>query len=163
MLVEVELATALVSFGTLVSMWIVCNVQLYRRFYPEVQLRFTRCRCCLAHYWGLGRYGESMAVGRCIVLFIPPWLRYGTVELAPKAQVSSRMPGRHFLVRTRKRLVLAHMVLLNAVCLGELNMGVHHDCWVPFKWCRFSQTLELAVVVTCSPGDVLRSSDKQLS
>ena len=44
MLVEVQLATALVSFGTLVALWIVCNVQLSRRYFPDIQLRFTRCR-----------------------------------------------------------------------------------------------------------------------
>jgi hypothetical protein len=43
MLVEVEAATALVSFGTLVALCLVCNCQLYRRYFPGVQLRFTRC------------------------------------------------------------------------------------------------------------------------
>lgn len=42
MLVEVDAATSLVAFGTLVTLWIVCNVQLFRRYYPEVQMRFTR-------------------------------------------------------------------------------------------------------------------------
>jgi hypothetical protein len=40
--VEVDAATALVSFGTLVTLWTVCNAQMYRRYYPEVQMRFTR-------------------------------------------------------------------------------------------------------------------------
>jgi amino acid transporter len=42
MLVEVDAATSLVAFGTLVTLWMVCNVQLFRRYYPEVQMRFTR-------------------------------------------------------------------------------------------------------------------------
>jgi amino acid transporter len=32
----------LVSFGTLFAMWMVCNTLLFRRFYPDVKLRFTR-------------------------------------------------------------------------------------------------------------------------
>jgi hypothetical protein len=43
MFVEVDSASALVSFGTLVTLWIVCNAQVYRRYFPEVQMRFTRC------------------------------------------------------------------------------------------------------------------------
>ena len=43
MFVEVDSATALVSFGTLVTLWVVCNAQMYRRYSPEVQMRFTRC------------------------------------------------------------------------------------------------------------------------
>ena len=42
MLVEVNTATALVSFGTMVALWLVVNAQLYRRYFPDVQLRFTR-------------------------------------------------------------------------------------------------------------------------
>ena len=35
-------ATAMVSFGTLVALWLVCNAQLYRRYWPGVQMRFTQ-------------------------------------------------------------------------------------------------------------------------
>jgi hypothetical protein len=42
-LVQVEPATGMVSIGTLVCLWIVCNAQVYRRYFPEVQMRFTRC------------------------------------------------------------------------------------------------------------------------
>jgi uncharacterized membrane protein YgaE (UPF0421/DUF939 family) len=42
MLVEVQLSTTLVSFGALVALWITCNVQLFRRYYPGVQMRFNR-------------------------------------------------------------------------------------------------------------------------
>ena len=42
MLIEVELATGMVSFGTLVTLWLVVNVQVFRRYFPDVQLRFTR-------------------------------------------------------------------------------------------------------------------------
>ncbi|KAI3435769.1 hypothetical protein D9Q98_001827 [Chlorella vulgaris] len=42
MLVEVDAATSLVSFGTLITLWMVCNAQLFRRYTPEVQMRFTR-------------------------------------------------------------------------------------------------------------------------
>ena len=43
MLVEVETATALVSFGTLIALWMVCNAQLFRRYVPDTQLSITRC------------------------------------------------------------------------------------------------------------------------
>ena len=43
LMVEVDAATSLVSFGTLVSLWMVCNAQLYRRYCSDIQLRFTRC------------------------------------------------------------------------------------------------------------------------
>lgn len=42
MFVEVDAATALVSFGTLIVLWLVCNAQMQRRYYPDVQMRFTR-------------------------------------------------------------------------------------------------------------------------
>lgn len=43
MMVEVDASTALVSFGTLVVLWLVCNAQIYRRYFPDTQMRFTRC------------------------------------------------------------------------------------------------------------------------
>lgn len=43
MMVKVETATALVSFGTLIALWMVCNAQLFRRYVPDTQLRITRC------------------------------------------------------------------------------------------------------------------------
>jgi len=43
MMVEVQFATGMVSFGTLLALWLVCNAQLYRRYRPGVQMRFTRC------------------------------------------------------------------------------------------------------------------------
>ena len=33
--------TTLVNFGSLLAMWFVCNVQLFRRYYPGTKLRFT--------------------------------------------------------------------------------------------------------------------------
>lgn len=42
MTVNVGAATALVSFGTLVALWMVCNAQLFRRYVPDTQLRITR-------------------------------------------------------------------------------------------------------------------------
>lgn len=32
----------LVSFGTLMALWLVCNAMLYRRYVPDVQVRATR-------------------------------------------------------------------------------------------------------------------------
>lgn len=43
MTIQVEDATAMVSFGTLVALWLVSNCQLYRRYSPGVQMRFTQC------------------------------------------------------------------------------------------------------------------------
>ena len=39
---QVEQASALVSFGTMVALWLVANAQVYRRYFPDVQLRFTQ-------------------------------------------------------------------------------------------------------------------------
>lgn len=53
-------ATALVSFGALVALWVVCNAQMWRRYYPDVQMRFTR------YAWaGLGSTGMPAAAA-CI-------------------------------------------------------------------------------------------------
>ncbi len=41
-MVKVDDASAIVSFGTLVVLWLVCNAQMYRRYSPDVQLRFTQ-------------------------------------------------------------------------------------------------------------------------
>ena len=38
----VENSTALASCGCAISLWLVINAQLYRRYFPDVQLRFTR-------------------------------------------------------------------------------------------------------------------------
>ena len=59
--VEVTSATALVSFGTLVSLWVVCNAQLWRRYWPEVQMRFTRC--APGRPAAAARGGEEQAAG----------------------------------------------------------------------------------------------------
>ncbi|KAL4429605.1 hypothetical protein ABPG77_008654 [Micractinium sp. CCAP 211/92] len=40
-MVEVDAATSMVSFGTLIALWLVCNAQMWRRYFPELQLRFT--------------------------------------------------------------------------------------------------------------------------
>ncbi|KAI7840220.1 hypothetical protein COHA_006002 [Chlorella ohadii] len=42
MTIETEMATAMVSFGTLVALWLVCNAQMFRRYWPGVQMRFTQ-------------------------------------------------------------------------------------------------------------------------
>lgn len=49
--------------------------------------------------------------------------RYGMVEVAPKVPVGSWMPGRHLPPGARRALVLVHLALLNAVCLGEAVRG----------------------------------------
>lgn len=45
------------------------------------------------------------------------------VEVAPKVPVGSWMPGRHLPPGARRALVLVHLALLNAVCLGEAVRG----------------------------------------
>jgi hypothetical protein len=42
LLVPASFTSDLVSFGALFAMWVVCNVQLFRRYYPEVKFRVTR-------------------------------------------------------------------------------------------------------------------------
>ena len=37
-----QMATAMVSFGMLVALWVVCNAQMYRRYWPGTQMRFTQ-------------------------------------------------------------------------------------------------------------------------
>ncbi|PSC68357.1 cationic amino acid transporter 1-like [Micractinium conductrix] len=74
MMVEVDASTALVSFGTLVVLWLVCNAQIYRRYFPDTQMRFTR-------------YGtvetapkqdlHSWAPGRRLSLRVRRWLVWG--------------------------------------------------------------------------------------
>lgn len=68
---EVDAATAMVSFGTLISLWIVCNAQMVRRYYPVVQLRFTRwvlptfgCQRLGGPRTGRGRAGTGLAPPR---------------------------------------------------------------------------------------------------
>ena len=53
-----DTATALVSFGTLVVLWLVCNAQMARRYWPDVQMRFTQC----VH--GVGLVGPLAGRGR---------------------------------------------------------------------------------------------------
>ncbi len=54
---------------------------------------------------------------------LPRMCRYGTVETAPKAELGSWMPGRHFPLRTRKMLVAFHMGLVNALSIGEYQLS----------------------------------------
>uniref|UniRef100_A0A1D2A014 Cationic amino acid transporter C-terminal domain-containing protein n=1 Tax=Auxenochlorella protothecoides TaxID=3075 RepID=A0A1D2A014_AUXPR len=42
LLVPADFLGDLVSFGQLFSMWSVVNAQVFRRYYPEIKLRFTR-------------------------------------------------------------------------------------------------------------------------
>ena len=35
-------AATLTSFGALASLWMVCNLQLYRRYFPDTHIRVTR-------------------------------------------------------------------------------------------------------------------------
>ena len=61
--VEVTAATALVSFGALVALWVVCNAQMWRRYYPDVQMRFTR-------YTWAGLTSTGMPVQGCQQLLL---------------------------------------------------------------------------------------------
>lgn len=42
LLVDKGSAATLSSFGGLASLWMVCNLQLYRRYYPDTHIRVTR-------------------------------------------------------------------------------------------------------------------------
>ncbi|KAI7844490.1 hypothetical protein COHA_001949, partial [Chlorella ohadii] len=77
LLVENSAAATMSSFGALVSLWMVCNIQLYRRYWPDAQIRVTR---------------------------------HGTVVTTPSAHTVS--------LRSRKLLLWAHLLLINALCIA---------------------------------------------
>jgi amino acid transporter len=72
------------SLGALFAMWMVSNAVLYRRYYPDVKLRYT------AH---------------------------GTVE-AEMSKTQWWMPGAVFSRKTRRIIVIVHILLLNAMAFG---------------------------------------------
>ncbi|KAL4458381.1 hypothetical protein ABPG75_013246 [Micractinium tetrahymenae] len=85
MLVETQFSTGMVSFGTLITLWVVCNAQMWRRYIPDLQLRFTR---------------------------------YGTVEVADKQELASWALGRSWSIKTRRVLVAAHVLAINALSIA---------------------------------------------
>ena len=92
MLVEVDAATALVSFGTLIVLWMVCNAQMFRRYYPDVQMRFTR-------------YGTVEA----------------TMHKQQAAEGFSLAARLGLSLKWRRTLVFGHLAALNALIIGALR------------------------------------------
>ncbi|EFN53780.1 hypothetical protein CHLNCDRAFT_58448 [Chlorella variabilis] len=78
----------LVSFGTLMALWLVCNAMLYRRYVPDVQVRATR-------------HGAIETVARSDSHWTMPWRRH-----------------LHLSLRARRILVWTHLGVLNAICVA---------------------------------------------
>lgn len=94
MLVNFSVLSELVSFATLVAVWVVSNIVLYRRYYPTVKMIFTS-------------YGTVEAAA---------------MRDYSKAEKFLHQLGMSMSVKTRKWLVGFHVIAINGVSLGESHI-----------------------------------------
>lgn len=145
-LLPAQMATAMVSFGTLVALWLVCNAQMFRRYWPGVQMRFTQCvgrglsnkrtvvaAACTAS-WPACKLGGARLLGwrnmSQVKRACPP-CRYGGVEAVAGGELDSWALGRRLSVQARKLLFGVHMLAVNGISIGEASAD-----WLPIiYWC----------------------------
>ncbi|KAL4419847.1 hypothetical protein ABPG75_006945 [Micractinium tetrahymenae] len=109
MVVPTDNATPMVSFGTLLALFLVCNAQLYRRYLPEGQLRATRHGTIELVDSPSGKHEPPTPDAAAVAA---PAKQRGCWVRRLQAYRQQLSPG------ARKALVWGHLLVINALCIG---------------------------------------------